>query len=437
MSYASHHRMFSLFIALIFLSATACTDTCMVRNRYTYFEPVYSTAAEIKAAVKLDAAQPISQPGKIYFKDGYLFITEKDKGIHVIDNRNPKNPVAVSFLVVPGTIDLAIQGNYLLADSFVDLVVFDISNLQTIREVSRLEGVFGNISWMGLRSDTPQGIITNWRAVEQVELNETECDLQRENWGGIYYRNGIVLEDGAAALFSTRTFAAAPLTSGAATGIGGSMARFTILGNHLYALDGANLDVINIAQPLRPELSRELQVSWDIETVFPAEKRLYIGSQTGMYIFDLQVPDQPTLLSKYEHVRSCDPVVVDGNYAYVTLRNGTLCGGFTNQLEVIDIANPRAPQLLHIYPMTNPHGLGIDQGLLFLCDGPAGLKVFNISNIARISENLVAHHDKIQAFDVIPFQHVAMMIGQDGLYQYDYADPKNIVLLSQMPIKAP
>jgi hypothetical protein len=427
----------ALLISLVMVTGallTACTDTCQVRSRYVYYEPVYATSAEVRAATKLESSRVIDQPGKIYFKDGFLFVTEKDKGIHIIDNRDPRLPVMRSFLAVPGTIDLAIRGNYLYADSYIDLVVFDVSNLDNITEAGRLEGVFNNVSWMGFRS-SPSMVIRDWKPVETVQLSESDCDLRVEPWGGFLYRNGFVLESADAMSFNNRTFAAAPVTTGSTAGIGGSMARFTLNEDYLYALDGANLEIIGLQTPTRPVSAGENPVSWDIETVFPGDKRLYIGSQTGMYIYDLAKPDKPSLLSKYEHVRSCDPVVVQGDFAYVTLRNGTACGGFTNQLEVINIANPRVPQLLHIYPMTNPHGLGIDQGTLFICDGAAGLKVYDATNVARISENLLAHYGKIHAFDVIPFNKVAMMIGNDGIYQYDYRDPKNISLLSQIAIK--
>jgi hypothetical protein len=84
--------------------------------------------------------------------------------------------------------------------------------------------------------------------------------------------------------------------------------------------------------------------------------------------------------------------------------------------------------------MTNPHGLGIDQGTLFICDGSDGLKAYDATDVNRISENQLAHYKNIDAFDVIPFQNIAMVIGKDGLYQYDYADLKNIKLISQLPI---
>jgi hypothetical protein len=153
-----------------------------------------------------------------------------------------------------------------------------------------------------------------------------------------------------------------------------------------------------------------------------------------MYIYDLVNPAAPQLLSKYEHVRSCDPVVVQDNYAFVTLRNGSECEGFVNQLEVIDITSLTNPKLVKIYPMTNPHGLGIDNSVLFICDGSDGLKVYDASDVNAITTNQLAHHQDIQALDIIPHQSIAMMIGPEGLYQYDYSDLTNIRLISTLAI---
>jgi hypothetical protein len=151
-----------------------------------------------------------------------------------------------------------------------------------------------------------------------------------------------------------------------------------------------------------------------------------------MHIFDITTPATPTHVSTYAHVRSCDPVIVDGDYAYVTLRSGTTCQGFTNQLEVIDIKDVKSPQLLKTYAMTNPHGLGKDNSTLFICDGSAGLKVYDASDINLIENKQLAHYQDIHAYDVIPFNNTLMMIGEDGLFQYDYSDPKNIKLLSHI-----
>lgn len=427
----SQRLSFFIFLFLLGFSFTDCADKCEETNYFVYYEPAYSTSAEIKAAVKVGESIPLSDIGRIYFKDGILYINESGKGIHIIDNKNPASPIPLRFLAIPGNYDLAIRGNTLYADSYVDLVAFDISDLSNIREVNRIERLFNNYTTMGMMVSSDKGILTEWKKVEQVSVNQTECNAIYQPWGGIYYDRGVAMLSSTAQSFNSKT-AFAPTAS--QTGIGGSMARFTINGDFLYGLDGSNLDVVDVSQQSQPVAKNEMQLSWDIETLFPHKNNLFVGSRTGMYILDLNIPTQPTIISQYTHLRSCDPVVVEDDYAYVTLRSGSACEGFTNQLEVIDISNLKMPTVIKTYQMTNPHGLGIDQGTLFICDGTDGLKVYDASNVSAISANQLAHYKEINAFDVIPFQQVAMVIGKDGLYQYDYSDIKNIKLISQLPI---
>jgi len=162
--------------------------------------------------------------------------------------------------------------------------------------------------------------------------------------------------------------------------------------------------------------------------------RLFIGSRTGMLVYELTNPAQPTYLSSFMHASACDPVVVEGTTAYVTLRAGTVCEGTTNALEVIDIADIKSPKMIRSYQMFGPYGLGIDDGTLFVCDGDAGLKVYDATDPNRITDHLLAHFDDIDAFDVIPLGGVLMLIGADGLFQYDYSDLTNLKLLSRMKV---
>ncbi|MCW5911178.1 MAG: hypothetical protein KIT62_08900 [Cyclobacteriaceae bacterium] len=410
----------------------SCSDKCEETYEYVYYEPVYSTSAEIKAAVKQEEAKPLSQIGRIYFKDGFLFINEAGEGIHIIDNRNPAAPQNISFLAIPGNYDLAIRGNTLYADSYVDLIAFDITNLNAIKEVDRIESLFNNYQTLGMMVASARGILTRWEQKESVTVQQTDCAARYQPWGGFYYSEGVAFLNSSA---SGAKAAIAPTPS--ATGIGGSMARFTIVGDHLYGLDGANVDIVDITTQAAPEAVKEFALAWDIETLFPYHDKLFVGSQSGMYILDVSTPDQPVQLSRYAHIRSCDPVVVEGDYAYVTLRSGNACQGFTNQLEVINITNLKSPSLVKTYLMTNPHGLGIDNGTLFICDGSAGLKVYNATDVNTIDQNQLAHYGSIQAFDIIPYQHIAMMIGEDGLFQYDYSDLDNIKLISTLSITRP
>jgi len=217
--------------------------------------------------------------------------------------------------------------------------------------------------------------------------------------------------------------------SGSNTGVGGSMARFAISGDYLYTVDNIALNVFNVADASNPSQVNHSYVGVNIETIFPKDSTLFIGSQEGMYIYDITSPTQPEFLSVFSHIVSCDPVVADDRYAYVTLRSETgLCGRNTNQLDIIDIQDLRNPVLQASYAMKGPRGLGIDGETLFLCDN--GLKVYNVSNIHNID---LQYQFNIEAHDVIPYQGNLMVIGADGLYQYDYKED-TVTFASKIPI---
>jgi hypothetical protein len=38
------------------------------------------------------------------------------------------------------------------------------------------------------------------------------------------------------------------------------------------------------------------------------------------------------------------------------------------------------------------------------------------------------------AYDVIAMDHLLIVVGRDGFYEYDYHDPAHIVLLSHLPV---
>lgn len=427
--------------AILFLTALlglsvlleGCSDSCETKREYIYYEPVYSTVDEIRAGVKISEPQSIKRAGKIYFKDATLFVNDPGEGIHIINNSDPSNPLPLRFLQIPGNFDLAIKGNTLYADSYVDLVAFDISDLNQIKEVNRLEGVFKNYSVMGYAIDENCCVITDWKENKSVSVYDSECDpFLIEPWGGVMFEGGIALDNMSAQTFYSKA-ATAP-GNGSGPGVGGSMARFTVSGNHLYLLDGGDLQSVDVTAERDPALKERTHIAWDIETIFPYEKNLFIGSASGMHIYDISTPEAPAKISTYQHVTSCDPVVVEGDYAYVTLRSGTQCRGFTNQLEVIDIKDLSHPKLLETYSMTNPHGLGIDNRILFICDGSDGLKAYDATDVHSIDKHQLAHHKNIHAVDVIPFNNILMMIGNDGIFQYSYSDPKNITQISRIPI---
>ncbi len=433
-AYLNQPTLLVLIVCCIVASALqSCNDSCEEVYTYTMLEPVYRSAKEIReTTVSVEAPRELKDPGKLYFKHPYIFINEKNKGIHVINNSNNRNPQNVAFLNIEGNVDIAVKGNILYADNYTDLLAIDITDPQSARVVNRVEEVFAKSFQFDQENES---YIVDLEPVEYTEVHS--CDeapvIQgtpvQGGGGDVFVPPNVddieIIVDVEDSDFSPAN------PNNPNTGIGGSLARFTLYAGHLYVVTNTDLQSYDLSDPTLPRSVNNLQIGWNIETVFPFEGHLLIGSQTGMFIYNLDEPSLPNYVSQFQHVRSCDPVVAEGNYAYVTLRSGTTCQGFTNQLDVLDISNLYNPMLIATYPMTNPAGLGIDDGILFICDGDDGLKVYNAEDPEAIDQNQLAHFPEVNAFDVIPYNNTLFMIGGDGFYQYRY-DEENIVLLSKI-----
>lgn len=206
------------------------------------------------------------------------------------------------------------------------------------------------------------------------------------------------------------------------------MARFAVVGDQLYTVNNNSLRLFSLQQEQKPQFVQDIRLGTGIETLYPYQDHLFIGTQTGMHIYNTANPAAPQHVSFYDHIYSCDPVVVEGRYAYVTLRSDGSCQRGVNRLEVIDVSNLSSPQLVRQHDMDRPQGLGVDGSYLFVCDN--GLKVYDNRNPLDLQ---LRHHFPIGAYDVIPDRGNLMVTGADGLYQYSYrAD--TISLLSKINI---
>lgn len=216
-------------------------------------------------------------------------------------------------------------------------------------------------------------------------------------------------------------------------GQAGSLARFSIANDYLYLLNGEKLDIYNVQDAANPTAENSVEVGFGIETIFISQNNLFIGSQTGMHIYDITNRKEPAWLSTYNHVTACDPVVVQGQYAYVTIRDGVDCRFGDNLLDVVDISELTAPRVVASYPMSNPHGLGIDGASLFVCEGDFGLKTFDASKPPSLVEK--EHITDFHGYDVIPNNGNLIVIGKDGLYQYNYANQEGLNFLSKITVQ--
>lgn len=417
------------FMALLVVSAmlTGCEqDKCTRTQEYTAFEPVYKRIDEMRMPSTYVAAKNLTSPGKIFYYKGYLLINEMNLGIHVIDNSNPEAPQNIGFIEIPGNLDMAVHDDILYADSYLDLVAIDITTPTAPVEVERVNDVFQN--FYSFNDDL--GYLVEYK---QTDIKAT-IDCSNNNWGSpVFIDGGGILMTEDATFGGMRDFASSNISSSVVTS--GSMARFTAANDYLYTIDGAEVKVFDIKQQL-PVLKNEVTMQWGIETLFPMAGTLFVGSNNGLLIYDISNPESPEYRSTFAHATACDPVVVEGNTAYVTLRDGNNCQGFVNQLDVIDVSNLDNPNLIRSYQMSNPHGLSVVDQTLYLCEGAFGLKTFDVTDPNKVDTNILDHLSGFQAFDVIvlpPGDHV-MVVGQNGLFQFDASDRSDLKQLSVISI---
>jgi len=141
------------------------------------YRPIYLSTTELKD-IKTELPQPLRKPGKIYVKGSYLFINEQGKGIHLIDNSDPRSPKKISFIKIPANVDIVVKDNYLYADNGRDFVVLDIKDPAKTTFVKRIVNAFPTNDFPPVIqtyfecSDASKGIIAGW---EKVKMDRPKC----------------------------------------------------------------------------------------------------------------------------------------------------------------------------------------------------------------------------------------------------------------------
>ncbi|MBX7240733.1 MAG: hypothetical protein K1X92_03210 [Bacteroidia bacterium] len=422
--------LFLSFIVVLSLSFTGCfKDKCKMKYTYLRYTPVYMSLETFRNSVKIEGPSDLKNPGKIYTSNNLLIVNEVAKGVHIFNNVNPANPVNLSFISIPGNYDMAVKDNLLYCDNSIDLVVFDISNPAAPLMVSRVENTFPHMtSFNGYFADPNQGVVVDW-VKEQVTDEINECDGAIPMlWEMNQVPAGITFDN------SQRTANAVPSGSNK----GGSMQRFAIKDDILYVILPQELKVLTLSGNSATQTgSVPLEIMGrEAQTIFPYKNLLFVGCNNGMMIFNNDQPGRPSYLSEISHVASCDPVVANDNYAFVSLNNDidNPCEGYSNQVEIVNIQNPANPFTTRVYPMSLPKGIGLDENLFFVTDGKDGLKIYDANFPENLSEHKLAEFNGMKGYDVIPDNKNLIFVGRDGIAQYDYSNIGNIKLVSKIPV---
>lgn len=412
----------TLLVLLVSLGLSGCLKDKVTRS-YTLFKPVYESKEKVLASITSGPGQKLKKPGKIYVYGNFLFVNEVNEGIHVFSYADPANPVNKAFIKIPGNLDIAVRGNTLYADLYSDMLTLDISDPLDAKVTHQYTNVFNERNYgHGFVADSSQYIV-GW------EQRDTTVNFE-ESPVCVGCGTGMIWLSGPQMSMAEGSFYAGSKTP---VGVAGSMARFSLVDNYLYLVSAQSLQTFDVSTPETPLRVSDAYFAWgtSIETIYPFRDKLFIGSTTGMFIFDISTSGQPQYVSGLAHFRSCDPVITDGDYAFVTLRTGTICGGIQeSELQVVDVRNIQQPVVVSRVAMKEPYGLGLSGASLWVCDGEEGLKIIDVTDPLKPSLKRVI--GGINPFDVIPLNEIMIVSAKEGIFLYENKAAENIKLISKL-----
>lgn len=396
----------------------SCSSDDSSKEKAVFAVSVVKSLATIRNSVSVSVARATNSDGKIYVADNLLFYVAKESGVHIFNNANPALPVNIAFINLAGVHDIAVKGNYLYADNYVDLLVFDISNMASITLVRTIENA---ISFNPAFPSTAEF----YDYTVGANSGEIVTGYRLENRNRPQGQDAIMFTDALSGLESS---------NGNGVGTGGSYARFQINRNALYTVDAYQLNVFNITDPINSFFDKAVfMTQWfgggQFETLFLQKDFLFVGSTTGMYTVNAEDEYNPYFVSGFSHATACDPVVVFGNTAYITVRGGSSCGAIEDQVNVIDVTDISNPTLLSTYLLNQPYGLGIMNDVLYVGCGTEGLKVLDASDSSNLTLQNTYNENVI---DVIPLSSHLITVGNNKIIQYNYGPNFTLQLISEI-----
>lgn len=402
-----------LFLTIALLTLSNCTkDEGDITVTYQEATAVYGDLQAIRAEPINESTRPVVDPGKIFVGENFILIGEEQEGIHVIDNTNPQSPTAINFINIPGNREYFVRGNKIYAESNYDVLKIDISDLTNAKLDSRAEYVFQQ-EWHNDNGETLIGFTYEEKTVTLNEDDDFYKDVIGHNEIYFDFAGNIIPKSAVPASFA-----------GSGSDISGTVNRVTYTDNYVYIVGQSSMHVLRDDSNglVKVEGNHHLaNIGEGMETVFPYQNHLFVGSRSSMDIFNIDNQDRPEHIYAFDHATSCDPVMAADDVAYITLRTAEFssCPGNTNALLVLDISNLNDVDQKEEIEMLSPYGMNLIGNKLYVGEGENGLKIFDASD--RQDPKLVKFDQSIKAYDVIPHpldDDIIFTTGPEGIYQY-------------------
>lgn len=196
----------------------------------------------------------------------------------------------------------------------------------------------------------------------------------------------------------------------------GSEARFVVMDDQLYTISAQDMTVYGVSDARFPVLDYRAKLPFTPDALFTEGNYLIAVSGSGVYLFDISVPSEPSLIMRYTGIHACKGFAIQGSKVFVALNHQSSCVDQydpydsnyrvesddslqINKVQIFDVSDLENPVELNSISVFDPTALAVKDDRLFVCDGEAGMKVYDVSDAAGISR--VASQVDIQCDDLI------------------------------------
>lgn len=380
-----------------------CWDDRWERGYTDAYVPVYNNDPGLRQISHLPA-RPSLNPGKSYTYGVYVLQAETDSGLHIISYQDPTHPVKTGFLRIPGFKKALVEGDYLYADNYNDLVIIPLKELPSVAHVGRVPGAWTRKDFPPFRNvyfqcpDPSKGTVIGW-TLTKVEDPKCRTNFQ-------YYDD----------YSEARPYPNAGIVANA---------------GHIFFADNTDLLSYSIAQPLAPVFKTRYQTREFVDSICLLDNQLIatdIKGSGGSW-YDISDPTQFVFKNYLDAIGSCNLFVPSTKYFYtIADPRRRECYAQSSSLTVYQVVDGYSLKGINALPFDTTYALALSGTNLYAATNK-GVSILDISAAPALTRLV----DRVEEpyTDVTVWGTKLLCRSTTTLDCYDISSPVAIKLISK------
>ncbi|ACU63850.1 LVIVD repeat-containing protein [Chitinophaga pinensis] len=382
-----------------------CLDDRWERGYVDAYVPVYDNNPNLRQ-ISYQPARAIRNAGKLYTYGTYILQEESDSGLHIISYQDPAHPVKTGFLRIPGFQKALIEGDYLYADNYNDLIVVPLKELPSVTHVARVSRVWTQKDFPPFRNvyfECPvptKGTVIGWHL---TKVNDPKCRTQFRYYDG-YGEQRPRLSAG-------------------------------IVGNkgHIYLADNTDIVSYSVTQPLAPVQQSRYQTGEVMDSLYAFNDMLITTDVrgTGGSLYDISDPLIIQYRTMLTNLSSCYAMLPAGRHIYAAPNPAKrLCYPVSSTtLTVSDIEDDYRIVAKGALPFDSTYALALSGNYLYAAT-PKGISVVDVSSAPALTR--LADKEAVPYIDLVIRGTQLYCRSNISIDCYDISSPAAIKVISKL-----